>query len=64
MRSKIALAVIGMGFGLGMSSTVFASNECRVASSNANYYCNVVMDDALCSHWIQVMRGCRLVIDV
>ncbi|WDE01507.1 hypothetical protein [Thalassomonas actiniarum] len=60
MNKKLMLALTGLGMGISLATTASAatSSECRQAYSMSNYYCNYVMDDNMCRHWVNIVREC------
>jgi hypothetical protein len=64
MKNKLVLAVAAIGFGFSINASASWDSECRLAANKANYYCNAVGDDALCSYWIRVVKGCGLPLEV
>ncbi|WDE14175.1 hypothetical protein [Thalassomonas haliotis] len=58
MNKKLMLALMGMGIGLATTASAATSSECRQAYGMSNYYCNYLMDDDMCRHWVRIVREC------
>ena len=64
MNKKIILALAAIGFGFSINASAGWNSDCRWAQMQAERYCNVEMDQQLCSYWIQVVKGCGLPLEI
>lgn len=60
MNKKIILALVGIGMGISMTTTVNAGPDrtCEIAKNNANYYCNATDNIELCRYWAREAMRC------
>lgn len=60
MKKKITLAMAAIGLGFGLATTAMTVNACQyqVYCNEVNYMCNIIKDETMCAIFTRECNKC------